>query len=350
MLSQTLIEQARAVDLLALAGYCTSLKRVAATKGGEYAGPCPMCGGRDRFRVQPSCRRWMCRQCSPRWDDAIALEMRLTRSTFPDAVRALIGGRWPVMSIAPPAEEPRAPLSSIWQARARRVAGLAARALWQPQSQHILAWLRARGLTDDTLRHWRIGHIRRVHNEPGHRWDVQVESIYLSAGVLIPGYTADGLTYLKVRRFSSAFKYTCVRGSRPGLYLAETVTDATTVVAVCEGELDALLLWQCLQSQLDLRRIGVVTPGSQAMYPRTEWLALLANRRVLLMFDQDDAGQRGALRWQSQLRDSHIVRWPDAKDLTDYHLRSGSLPNMIRSALSSKELSCSLKTPTPSST
>jgi DNA primase len=121
-----------------------------------------------------------------------------------------------------------------------------------------------------------------------------------------------------------------VHGSRPGLYLAETLAHAD-VVAVCEGELDALLLWQCLQSQPDLQDVGVVTPGSQTTNPRAEWLESLAGRRVLLMFDQDDAGQRGALRWKSQLPDAHIVRWPDAKDLTDYHLRGGSLPDLIRS-------------------
>jgi DNA primase len=30
------------------------LKRVSVSKGGEYAGPCPKCGGTDRFRVWPA--------------------------------------------------------------------------------------------------------------------------------------------------------------------------------------------------------------------------------------------------------------------------------------------------------
>ena len=41
-------------DLLTLIGCDTALKKVASTKGGEYAGPCPFCGGRDRFRVWPN--------------------------------------------------------------------------------------------------------------------------------------------------------------------------------------------------------------------------------------------------------------------------------------------------------
>jgi len=122
-----------------------------------------------------------------------------------------------------------------------------------------------------------------------------------------------------------------VRGSQPGLYLAGTLTDADTV-AICEGELDTLLLWQCLQTEPDLRHI-VVTPGSQSPHPRAEWLTLLTRRRVLLLFDQDEAGQRGASRWQNQLPDSVVVHWPAAKDLTDYYRRGGSLLDLIQSAL-----------------
>ena len=36
-------------------------------------GPCPVCGGRDRFRVQPGAGRWLCRQCTGgKWRDVIA--------------------------------------------------------------------------------------------------------------------------------------------------------------------------------------------------------------------------------------------------------------------------------------
>ena len=40
-----------------------NLKRVASTGGGEFAGPCPFCGGHDRFRVQPANNIWLCRYC-----------------------------------------------------------------------------------------------------------------------------------------------------------------------------------------------------------------------------------------------------------------------------------------------
>ena len=74
-------------DLLGLIGADTRLKKVASTGGGEYAGPCPFCGGRDRFRVQPEKGRWWCRGCSdgPRWQDAIGYVRRREGLGFAEA-------------------------------------------------------------------------------------------------------------------------------------------------------------------------------------------------------------------------------------------------------------------------
>src|ERR671933_455903 len=97
------------IDLLGLIG--------ADTRGGEYAGPCPFCGGRDRFRVQPEKGRWWCRGCSdgPRWQDAIAYVRRREGVGFAETCQRLgarpseLGGmarppssrRWPASGHAP---------------------------------------------------------------------------------------------------------------------------------------------------------------------------------------------------------------------------------------------------------
>ena len=44
------------------------LRKVANTKGGEYAGACPFCGGNDRFRVWSETGRYWCRQCDKNGD------------------------------------------------------------------------------------------------------------------------------------------------------------------------------------------------------------------------------------------------------------------------------------------
>ena len=61
------------VDLLSLIGADVRLKKVAATHGGEWAGPCPFCGGvqkrdADRFHVWPAEGRYWCRRCERKGD------------------------------------------------------------------------------------------------------------------------------------------------------------------------------------------------------------------------------------------------------------------------------------------
>jgi len=113
LIDRDVLERARGVDLLALVGRDTALKRVASTRGGEWAGPCPLCGGGvDRLRVQPAQGLWWCRGCSrtEHWQDAIAYVVERDRCPFPEAVRTLVGGpafpdphhRRPPLRPAPP--------------------------------------------------------------------------------------------------------------------------------------------------------------------------------------------------------------------------------------------------------
>jgi len=63
--------------------------------GGEWSGPCPFCGGQDRFSVQPYHQpeaRWLCRNCTAgKWQDIIEFVQRRDGSKFTDAVNDLFG-------------------------------------------------------------------------------------------------------------------------------------------------------------------------------------------------------------------------------------------------------------------
>src|SRR6059058_4170124 len=67
---EILLGEERAMNLLELLTRDTRLRRMASTHGGEYAGPCPFCGGRDRFRVWPNAPRprYWCRGCGKHGD------------------------------------------------------------------------------------------------------------------------------------------------------------------------------------------------------------------------------------------------------------------------------------------
>jgi phage/plasmid primase-like uncharacterized protein len=84
------LAEARALPLeAALLGH--RLKRV----GGELVGPCPVCGGRDRFGVNPRKRVWKCRDgnCGEGGNDAISLAMHVAQCDFLAAVELLTGTR-----------------------------------------------------------------------------------------------------------------------------------------------------------------------------------------------------------------------------------------------------------------
>jgi hypothetical protein len=63
-------------------------------QGGELIGPCPVCGGTDRFGINLKKQIWNCRGCA-KGGDVIALVQHIDGSTFIAAIETLTGGRAP---------------------------------------------------------------------------------------------------------------------------------------------------------------------------------------------------------------------------------------------------------------
>jgi phage/plasmid primase-like uncharacterized protein len=74
--------------MAAIQGLGLTLKRVTAT---DLAGPCPRCGGDDRFRLNMKTGAHHCRQCGAKGGDSIEL-IRLARGLqFREAVEDING-------------------------------------------------------------------------------------------------------------------------------------------------------------------------------------------------------------------------------------------------------------------
>jgi hypothetical protein len=87
LFSEDELHQARAVPVLEIAErHGAKLKK----SGAEWLGPCPRCGGVDRFAILPAKNLWNCRGCGT-GGGPIDLEWHLSGGTFVDAVRILIG-------------------------------------------------------------------------------------------------------------------------------------------------------------------------------------------------------------------------------------------------------------------
>ena len=347
------------IDLLALAGQHTFLKRVASTGGGEWAGPCPFCGGRDRFHLQPQAPgggRWLCRQCTGgRWQDGIALGQRLWPTLpFREVCERLSGVRLESGSnrsggnsrrAQVPAEPPAyQPPGADWQAQAHRAVETCARKLWEAEGAAAREYLNSRRLTDDTLRLWQVGF------SPGARFG----DLWVPRGVLLPCLAGGEVWYLKVallpgdpvrcqgcqekapaRRTcphcGAVNKYRGVRGNRTAaLYGADELLGAWGALFV-EGEFDTLIAWQELHDV-----IAVCTLGSAANLPdlATWGPYLLGLETILAVYDADEAGRKGLVALQELSSKVQVCLPPDgAKDLNEFVQGGGELWPWLRGEL-----------------
>lgn len=307
------------VDLLGLIGRDVKLRRVASTNGGEYAGPCPFCGGRDRFRVWPARGRFWCRKCGAQ-GDAIDYIRRRNGLGFREAVEALgLPGRstGPTASLARLPSEPLAPPNANWQERGRVFAAECEVALWSEIGARALAWLRGRGLSDDVIREARLGYNAQDRWEDRGKWGLGPgRPIWLPRGIVIPWEIEGNLWRINIRRPLSPAqeargepKYIGPAGWANALYNADRLEPGRPAVLV-EGELDALTV---RQHAGDLA--VTVATGSVGGARRTRWLARLAIASlVLVAFDADDAGEEASAYWLKVLPNARRWRpyWGDA--------------------------------------
>ena len=305
----TRAEMAATDDLLALIGRDTELRRVASTHGGEYAGPCPWCGGRDRFRVWPERGRWWCRQCD-KSGDATAYRVERGDLTPTEAGRLRHAGdgaqgERPARSVAAPRHAERlAPPGSDWQRAARAFCEGAEARLWE--TPDALAYLRGRALSDDTIRAaglgwWDPPRPDDVYRDPS-RWGLDRERLWIPRGWVIPWELQGAVWRVNIRQAAGEPKYCAVAGARNALYGADELAYGRPAVLV-EGELDALTIRQAAGDV-----VAPVATGSTHGARRPPWVARLAMAStVLVAFDTDEAGEKAATWWLSVL--SNAQRW-----------------------------------------
>ena len=347
MISEAIIEKARRMDLIALIGADTTLRKVANTHGGEFAGPCPFCGGKDRLRVQPERHRWWCRQCGGNhWSDAIGYVRKREHASFEEACRRLSGDIVPQLKQAMTTKTKTinesnsitCPPSAKWQSRAKEIIVECEANLWSDSGVKARAWLfDQRGLTEATLRSWHIGYNSIDRWDDPRLWGFEGgKRIYLPRGIVIPCEVNGTLWGVKIRRPAGDPKYLQPRGSVPALFGADTLGKHDYAV-LTEGEFDALLVWQSLQqaSNPEWHRIGVATLGSATNSVDIDtWASyLLPLSRLLICYDTDKEGVRGSEKWNALTSRARRVvvptLKPNDKDLTDFYRSGGNILDLI---------------------
>lgn len=323
-------------DLLTLIGDDTQLRYASRTNGGEYAGPCPFCGGRDRFRVWPNQVQpgWWCRQCQ-RHGDAAGYVVERDGVSYRDACRQLGTSPRRREQFHEHVHPVDVPPPRLWQYRARMFVQGASTYLWSPRGQEAYQYLRdVRCLTDETIGRWMLGFNPTGGSTPAEEWGISTENgnVWLPPGIVIPREVGGELWGIRIRQLNRTPKYLGVTGSRTAFFGSTRLRDgevASTVV-LTEGEFDAMLLYQ---EAGDL--VGVLTLGSASspLSTRCQW-ELRSAARILAAYDADFAGQTAANRLAHLDGRMHVVRPPGAKDLTEMQQGGGDVRTWVRWVLS----------------
>lgn len=313
------------IDILGIIGRDTHLRKVSNSQGGEWAGPCPSCGGRDRFRVQPERGRFWCRQCSPdeHWGSVIDYVMWRSNITFLEACEVLGGEQVPagrsgaVREPAPAPAQVEPEPDADWQERCETLVKAAVARLWSPEGERSRTYLHKRGLSDETIH------------------DRELGLIYPSTparGITIP-WRADGkLWNVKIRlaepkrhpKGGPPQKYDSIPGGRPWLYGVDNLGDQPVALLV-EGEFDCMLAHQCAG---DLVAVATLGSATKSIGPRAKW-ELLPYRTIFEAFDRDPTGIKAGQKLAAMFPHVRSIRVPAGKDVSDFHRAGGSVRDWL---------------------
>lgn len=245
--------------------------------GAGLAGPCPWCGGDDRFYIVPDRSGAACTHCHKQRMDSVGLAAWLQNVTMHEAVDILSGGRQYSQLPAPPATQKtrRTDEDNAYNATWRsKVAGEAQRNHYRLQEETAGAasarsYLReTRGLAPDTWQAFTVGYQEKTP-VPGTQ--------KTAPAVSWPVCTQDGTVYGMKFRFTgeTETRYTMRRGSRlsdtDALFGAQLLyADATRryrCLVFCEGEINAMSIYQTC----NVAGVDVLSFGSEAQTKLPDW-------------------------------------------------------------------------------
>lgn len=325
--------------------YLPNLKR----SGLYYIGPCPFCGGRDRFNVKSleDGDLWICRKSGDgKYHDSVEFFMRIDGRQFSELVNhksstetkqvsdglTISNSKTAIRHLLPTNIDLATSPSNDLQFPAIFAACEASNFLRNDTA--IAAVARKYLLEQRKLSRWSLDKCAIGYNPVRTR----VGDGWLEPGITIPCMVDGELWYVQVRTTIAARKaaahegrrlgkYSALAGSKLGaLFNADQLLGATTAFVV-EGEFDAMVLNQ----YCPFPEACAVTMGSAGSLPSTAWLRYFAPvRDVILILDNDEAGHAALARWQERIPRARVACLPDnSKDVTDFRRNGGNLVEWI---------------------
>lgn len=284
-------------------------KKVSSTKGGEYKSSCPLCGGKDRFRLQPNksgkrcVGNYACRVCEIS-GDTISFCIDVMKLPFDEAFRRV--GVEPSFSdrcfFSPKKSSylsvisPEPP-SKIWEEKALLFAEATHKRIWK-QSE-VLESLNRRGIPEEVVAKYKLGWNPTDLQGNREEWGLETEfkedgslrKLWLPKGLVIPWVDRDGsVRRLKIRRAdwneeNKLPKYVKVSGSMKGVSIIGRSKDKEVMIFV-ESELDAFAIDFACGDFAFAVAVGTNNPSIDNVTDH------LAQKRafILVSHDRDDPG------------------------------------------------------------
>lgn len=244
------------------------LKKCANAHNGEYEGPCPFCGGTDRFHVQPehpNGGRWFCRQCTGdpednRWLDVFDLVQKQEHISFEAAFEMVKGDHYSEPN--PPAKPKPKPTEPVdawpdpkWIAKYTNLVKGMHQWMPFPSIDHtaVRYLMKSRAISERSYNRFKIGS-RRI---------LSIKEDHLS----LPYYNHDqtavyGIRYRRVGHGKKR-RYMKAPGSTPALFGLHLCTEPTQTLIVIEGEINAISVDQALNTPQLSNTAHVVSYGAQ---------------------------------------------------------------------------------------
>lgn len=317
MIDADLIARARDADLLSTAELLgADLKRATAN---ERVGPCPRCGGTDRFSVNCRQQAWHCRNCA-KGGNVIALVMHVRELNFAGAVSFLTGGNaTPTPARVRPAAEPDAEERNAFVERL--VAGIVHELvpIRGTAAERYLREIRridTDAIADVLRRTDAIGwHPSVLFREQGHALDGK------RLGALV-GIMTDPVTATP----TGAISRTYLTPDLAKVGKARTLGKPAGIVRLSADE-DVLLglhLAEGLETALDLMARGfrpIWSTGSTTLMANFPVLAGIEALTIFADHDENGAGLRAAneaaSRWLAAGRETHVYQRETTGDFND---------------------------------
>lgn len=292
--------------------------------GRAYLWKCPFHNEHKGFSLAVWANGYRCFGACDTSGDALDWLRNYRRLSFVEALRVLGEPVEEPVTHERRLKSPSEPPEWAWQRAAEHIVSQAEEMLWSEAGEPALNYLTGRGLTTRTIRTARLGYIPGDFRE----WRT-LEGLEVPCGITIPWFAADALWAVKVRRAYGTPKYQQVKGGNTnGLYGADRLVDHE-VALFSEGEFDALLAGQ-EAGELT----AVVTLSSATATLSSRWYAELTRcHTILVAYDRDAAGEKGANRLLTLSRRFRPIDIPSGKDITEFYLQGGDIYLWIEQAL-----------------